>query len=272
VREPPPSPDERLLPSGPAGELAEAERLGRYSFAARFAAGRSVLDAGCGAGDGTALLAGAGATRVLGLDVSRHAVEEARRRAPASPALSFEHGDLLAGDLPAGGFELIVCLDVLDELADGDRAADELARALAEDGLVIASVRSGEAGAQLAARFPHSLELAQGSGLATVIAENGEGGEIGGGVLAAPSPPRRATRIVIASRRPIEPPAPLTVHAGGAEVGSWLASIADWEHRARRAEAELAAANIEIGYLTELLEDLSSRRKRGVIRSRFRRG
>lgn len=275
MTEPPYSPDERLLPSGPAGELADAERLARYRFAARFAEGRSVLDAGCGIGDGTALLAAAGARQVLGLDVSRHAVQEAQRQElPVGAALlGFEHGDLLAGELPAAGFELVVCLGVLDELADPARACAELVRALGEDGVVIASAAGEEVRGDLAGRLPHSLELSQASGLATLIAESGkssEAAEIGGSVLAAAaSRPGPGTHIVIAARRPIEPPGPLTVHAGGLEIGAWLASIADWQHRARRAEAELAAATIEIGYLSELLGDLSSRRRRGVIRSRF---
>ena len=60
---------ERLVPDLQRGELIYAEHLARYFLASQLAAGRRVLDAGCGEGYGTAILAAAGAASVVGVDV-----------------------------------------------------------------------------------------------------------------------------------------------------------------------------------------------------------
>ena len=71
-------PYERFVPGTADGELIEVEHLARYRWAAQLVAGRTVLDAGCGVGYGSAMLAGAGAGEVVGLDLSARAIEAAR--------------------------------------------------------------------------------------------------------------------------------------------------------------------------------------------------
>ncbi len=271
----PRTPNELLLPEGPFGELAMAQSLARYALAAGAAAQTSVLDVGCGIGHGSQLLADAGAREVLGIDVSRHAIEEARRRARSESPIRFEHEDLLAAELPDASFGLVVCFDLLDDLADIERACGVLARVLQPEGVLFTSTDSPATVQLISDRFEHTREMNQWTEIATVIYEQGHDGgephEIGGRVLgsAQPAADTAATRLLVASERSLEDVAPLTMHTGPLRTAEWLRAGASWEERARRAEAELAAAQIELGYLTEAMRDLTSRRKRKILKRRF---
>src|SRR3954469_6922749 len=77
---------ERVIP-GQGGVDLLNEHLARYTFAARLARGKRVLDAGCGAGYGSAELAHA-AQSVIGIDVAAEAVDFAREHYRL-PNLSF---------------------------------------------------------------------------------------------------------------------------------------------------------------------------------------
>ena len=72
---------ERFVPAEMHGQLVEAEHLARYLWATRFAAGRRVLDAGCGMGYGSVLLAAAGAESVEGVDASEAVIAVAEEQA-----------------------------------------------------------------------------------------------------------------------------------------------------------------------------------------------
>ena len=65
---------ERLLPDQQRDDDLYYEHLARYMFAAALARGRRVLDAGCGAGYGAALLASSGAHSVTAIDIAPEAV------------------------------------------------------------------------------------------------------------------------------------------------------------------------------------------------------
>jgi SAM-dependent methyltransferase len=128
---------ERFDPASQAGELAEAEHLARYRCAARLAGGRRVLDSGCGTAYGTAMLARAGATETVGVDVAPAVIEAARAEAP--PDVDLRVGDVTALDFEADYFDLVVCLEVIEHLEERDRALDELARVLAPGGVLLVS-------------------------------------------------------------------------------------------------------------------------------------
>ena len=114
------------------------EHWHRYAFALRFAAGKRVLDAACGEGYGSALLARRAAS-VLGVDVSQQAVDHARLRYPA-PNLRFETADVTALDhLPAGSVDLIASFETLEHLQPQERMLDGFARLLSDDGLLLVS-------------------------------------------------------------------------------------------------------------------------------------
>ena len=77
---------ERVIPGQVDIDLMN-EHVARYAFAARLARGKRVLDAGCGAGYGSAELAKVAAS-VLGVDVAADAVDFAREHYRL-PHLSF---------------------------------------------------------------------------------------------------------------------------------------------------------------------------------------
>src|SRR5687768_3548421 len=72
-----------------------------YVFAARYAAGRRVLDLGCGSGYGAARLAAAGANEVVGLDLDPRLIGYAGRRF-AGPRVAFTTADAAAIPGPLG--------------------------------------------------------------------------------------------------------------------------------------------------------------------------
>ncbi len=128
---------ERLDRSEHAETLIEAEHLARYSWIAQHAAGRNVLDAGCGTAYGTALLAEAGASSVTGVDRAGHVLDAARGRMPRGVAL--QAADLEELPFEDGSFGLIACFEVLEHLENPEAGIDELARVLAADGLLAIS-------------------------------------------------------------------------------------------------------------------------------------
>jgi O-antigen biosynthesis protein len=129
--------DERFVPGTADGELIEVEHLARYLWASQLVGGRSVLDAGCGAGYGSALLARAGAADVVGIDLSAQAVEAARAGAPENTA--FLVGDVHELSFEPGRFDVVVCFEVIEHVDRQDAVIAELARVIARDGLLAIS-------------------------------------------------------------------------------------------------------------------------------------
>jgi SAM-dependent methyltransferase len=119
-------------------EIAQ-EHWHRYAFARPLAPGRRVLDAACGEGYGSAMMAAAGA-RVLGLDIGAEAVAHARLRYAGVPGLAFEQGDATALDhLPDASFDLVLSFETLEHVQAQERMLDGFARLLAPGGLLLVS-------------------------------------------------------------------------------------------------------------------------------------
>lgn len=127
---------ERFVPEAMGGQLIEAEHHVRYRHAAQLVKDRRVLDAGCGVGWGSALLAEAGAATVTGLDIDAAALSDARRRTDAA---TFVRGDL--ADLPFADdcFDVVVCYEAIEHVAQPLVVLDELRRVLAPDGVLTVS-------------------------------------------------------------------------------------------------------------------------------------
>lgn len=115
------------------------EHWHRYAFASRLARGRRVLDAACGEGYGSALLARVAAS-VLGVDISPQAIAHAESRYAGTPHLRFEAGDATALDhLPDASFDLIVSFETLEHVSAQERMLDGFRRLLAPDGVLVVS-------------------------------------------------------------------------------------------------------------------------------------
>jgi SAM-dependent methyltransferase len=128
---------ERVVPGQVEPDLWN-EHLARYAFAARFAEGRRVLDAGCGAGYGSAELARVAAS-VTGLDLSPEAIEWARQHYAAPALVTFLNGSCAMLPFRAGAFDLVVAFELIEHLHQQTSFLAECRRVLAPDGLLIVS-------------------------------------------------------------------------------------------------------------------------------------
>ena len=121
-----------------AREIA-SEHWHRYAFARPLAPGRRVLDAACGEGYGSALVAAAGG-EVLGLDIGADVVAHARERYAGVAGLRFECADATRLDALADAcFDLILSFETLEHVQEQDRLLDGFARLLAPGGLLLVS-------------------------------------------------------------------------------------------------------------------------------------
>jgi O-antigen biosynthesis protein len=128
---------ERFAPDEMRGQLIEAEHLARYRWAAMVAAGKRVLDAGCGTAYGTALLAEGGAASVVGVDLAESVLDSVRDQMPETVELRV--ADLTALDLPDDSFDLVVCYEVIEHFEDPFTILDQLTRVLAPSGVLLVS-------------------------------------------------------------------------------------------------------------------------------------
>jgi len=125
--------DERVAPGEPVFDA----HFARYQrAAASISAGARVLDAGCGVGYGSALLA-SGRREVVGVDVSREAIEDARRAHGA--AARFVLADVTRLPFDAEAFDAVTCFEVIEHVAHPHELVHELARVLAPGGLLFLS-------------------------------------------------------------------------------------------------------------------------------------
>jgi len=120
-----------------ADPVINYEHLHRYRAVRELAGGRRVLDLASGEGYGSEVLAGV-ATAVVGLELDPKAVSHARASYPL-PQLSFIRGSITEIPFGRGRFDLVVCFEALEHVAEQDRLCAEAARVLAPDGAFVVS-------------------------------------------------------------------------------------------------------------------------------------
>jgi SAM-dependent methyltransferase len=132
---------ERVIPGRVEDNLFN-EHLARYRFTAHLMRDLglqgAVLDAGCGAGYGTAELAKCG-TRVLGIDVSPDALAHAQANYAADANVRFEQASCTAIPAEDGAFQVIAAFEVIEHLADWRVFLADARRVLDRAGLFLVS-------------------------------------------------------------------------------------------------------------------------------------
>lgn len=131
---------ERLIPDQQRGELVHAEHLARYRFAASLVEDRRVLDVACGEGYGTAMLAGAGATSAIGVDLDDASVEHAKARY----GLDFQSADVTRLPFEDESFDLVVSFETIEHVKDPEAMLAELRRVLTPSGLLVISTPNND--------------------------------------------------------------------------------------------------------------------------------
>ena len=114
------------------------EHWHRYALASAAAAGKRVLDAACGEGYGSMLLARR-AAEVIAIDVDARAIAHARLRYGQQANLRYVQGSCVAVPLAQGSIELIVSFETIEHLSEQDAMLAEFRRVLARDGVLIIS-------------------------------------------------------------------------------------------------------------------------------------
>src|ERR1035437_5161373 len=127
---------ERLIPGEVDIDLLN-EHMARYHFAVRLARGKRVLDAGCGAGYGSAELADV-AESVFAIDIAPEAVAYARAHY-AIRNLAFEQASCTELPYADGAFDLVVAFEVIEHLENWRDFLQEVRRVLAPAGQLIVS-------------------------------------------------------------------------------------------------------------------------------------
>ena len=114
------------------------EHYHRYALAARWCVNKRTLDAACGEGYGSAMLA-LSAASVEGVDISAEAVGHARQRYGRLPGLEFQVSDCTSLPFGDNEFDRIVSFETLEHLAEQDQLLAEFRRVLKPDGCLILS-------------------------------------------------------------------------------------------------------------------------------------
>ncbi len=113
------------------------EHWHRYAFVAGLVRGKRVLDAACGEGYGSVLIAHT-AAQVTGVDLSHEAVAHARERY-SRDNLTFTQGSVTSLPLPDGCIDVVVSFETIEHLAAQHEMLAEFRRVLSPSGLLVIS-------------------------------------------------------------------------------------------------------------------------------------
>jgi len=129
---------ERVVP-GKTPQTIYEEHIYRYIFAAGLAQNRVVLDVACGTGYGAGYLAEKGAGQVVGVDISRIAIDYAGERFGGDSRASFICADAIRLPFVDNVFDVVVSFETIEHVRQYRKFLGECRRVLKEDGLLICS-------------------------------------------------------------------------------------------------------------------------------------
>ncbi len=110
-----------------------------YAFFKNYVVGKTVLDAGCGTGYGSASLARHGSRSVLGIDVDTYSIRYAQNKFKADN-LTFAIGDCEALNLPGNSMDVVVSSNMLEHLVSPGSFLRALRSVLRDGGIALIAV------------------------------------------------------------------------------------------------------------------------------------
>lgn len=131
---------ERFVPGIDDYKL-EMEHIQRYRMAKLLTENKTVLDAACGEGYGSALLA-ENAKQVIGVDISEESISHARYRYSDKENLQFEVKDIShLNGVETGSMDVVVSFETIEHISKDTQKKflKEIKRVLKKDGLLIMS-------------------------------------------------------------------------------------------------------------------------------------
>ena len=128
---------ERVLPNDERTKFLFQEHTIRYLFASQFTTSKSVLDAACGSGYGSAILSKSGATKVVGIDNSSEAIDYCEKNYKKEN-LEFKKNNCEKITLDTT-FDVVVSFETIEHLKNQDNFLTEVKRVLKDDGIFIVS-------------------------------------------------------------------------------------------------------------------------------------
>ncbi|MGN7169707.1 rhamnan synthesis F family protein [Paenibacillus cellulositrophicus] len=129
---------ERFVPGKAFGQI-EVEHMQRYQAVAKIVSGKVVLDAACGEGYGSDLLA-RNAEEVIGIDISKEAIEWASEHYKRK-GLEFLQNDITTLPFPDNYFDVVVSFETIEHVDSRMQESFlfEIRRVLKDNGLLIIS-------------------------------------------------------------------------------------------------------------------------------------
>ena len=132
---------ERIVPGTPEFDWEYPVHAARYELVATAAAGRDVLDAACGVGYGSALLA-ANAASVTAVDLSVDALAVGAQTY-AHPAVRYAAARVESLPFPDASFDVVASFETIEHITEPAAALAEFARVLRPGGRIFLSVPNG---------------------------------------------------------------------------------------------------------------------------------
>lgn len=133
--------DERLVPELDADTVQYYDHIRRYLFAQQFVQGKRTADIACGTAYGSVMLQQAGATSVIGVDLSSDALRYAIRRPDRHGSeVLLVQADGLKLPLQTGSIDVVVSFETVEHIPTPEQFLNEIRRILSPGGLLIVSV------------------------------------------------------------------------------------------------------------------------------------